>query len=168
MVLLLSDIFSKDIETEAGKIIKMRQSNHAAEVAEEMVISIDHQYPSVVYNKFHIVQHLASMYPQQLTRESVENLLDSLTECYTYNTFTTSTIRHALYTVHQLMMMIMARNAGLVTRGVIEKLVGFFATQPNLSRVSAMTLDQSSGNPVNDAGTLGANQENGKLEVCLG
>lgn len=128
--LIVSDIFSKDIETEAGKIIKMRQigGGGAADPAETMVISIENKYPSAVYNRFLIVQHLSSTRPELLTAEAIDTLLEELTECYAHSTFTNSVVRHATVTIHQLVILLIAKREDIVQRALLDKVVRFFAT----------------------------------------
>lgn len=144
-----SDIFSKNIETEAAKIIKARGSGGVAAGDEDiMLISLEHKYPSEIYRDLHLVQHLTSMYPEELTEQMMTTVVGELTECFTYNTFNASTVRHILLEVHQLVVVVIAKRSELVTKEVIDKLGRFFGT------ASFQEF-------------LDANQENGKF-VCLG
>lgn len=114
----------------------------------ELVTSIDHEYPSSVYNRYLTVQHLTSMYPELLTTEEIVSLLRDLSECYTYSTFPSSVVRHVIVSIHQLVLMEIAKRTEIVTKELLDKVVRFFA---------------------NDSfkDFLDANRENGKL-CCLG
>lgn len=94
-----------------------------------MIISIDSTYPSTVYNRFHFVQHNTSLYPEKVTTEAIEELLDGLIECYARSTFTSSVVRHAIVAIHQLIILVIAKRCELLTKGLFEKLVRFFASE---------------------------------------
>lgn len=121
----LPDIFSKDIESEAVKIMRLKQTGTATDTTDSMVICIDHKYPSAVYNNLHHVQHLTSKYPEQLSTEMVQELFKDLTECYTHSKFTASTCRHIVSAVHQIVLMIIAQRSEIVTESVLVEIVHF-------------------------------------------
>lgn len=144
MIFLVSDIFSKDIETEAGKIIKRAQSGHTTDAAETMTISIDHKYPSRMSHNFLVVQHYTSMYPERLTTEMLLSLLEELIECFTYNVLP---LRNILISVNQLIILVIARKWDIVTQGVLDKLVHFFKCEnfqdTNQVSIVFMTVNSS-------------------------
>lgn len=126
--LSFSDIFSKDIETEAGKIVRTRQIVAVVPPAENLVISIDRTYPSAVYIRFQEIQHMNSMYPHQMTREAVVPLLDQLIECHTHSQFTSSTVRFIIVALHQFVIMLIARREDVVNEDLLEKVLIFYNT----------------------------------------
>lgn len=93
-----------------------------------MVISIENKYPSAVYNRFLIVQHLSSTRPEFLTAEAIDTLLEELIECYAHSKFTNSVVRHAIVTIHQLVILLIAKREDIVQRALLDKVVRFFAT----------------------------------------
>lgn len=126
--LSFSDIFSKDIETEAGKIVKTKQNIAAVSAAENFAISIDQTYPSTVYIRFQEIQHMNSMYPHQITREAIIPLLDELIQCHTHSQFTSSTVRFTVVALHQFVIMLIARREDVVNQDMLEKVLIFYET----------------------------------------
>lgn len=106
------------------KILKLKQTG-ATDSTDLMVICIDRKYPSAVYNNLHHIQHLTSKYPEKLSTVMVNELLRDLTECYTHSKFTSSTCRHIVSAVHQMVLMIIAQKSEIITEAVLIDLVRF-------------------------------------------
>lgn len=90
-----------------------------------MVISIEHTFPSSIYNELLLAVHLTSMYPEKMTRDTLESLLDKLQSCFTFNSFSNATLRSFVVILNNLVMLNIARNPDIVV-GVLDKLVHLF------------------------------------------
>lgn len=67
------------------------------------------------------------MYPEQITKEMFDSVLDKLNEAFTYNTFTKAVVKDFRIIINNLFMLNIARNPKIIV-SVLDKLVHLLRT----------------------------------------
>lgn len=146
------EIFSKDIQAEAVKLLENHQQNGNKRSTSSIVIDLATVMPSEFFKDFQTLLHKASLHPERVETEEIVKCIAKASEVVDKQILPSNAYRNIAFYMLQLLLLIIANRVDLITKPLLmsvyalwrhEKLSPYTSQQlqPDESRLTRIRVD---------------------------